>query len=179
MRLLAAALAISVTGCSFVFVDGPPREHAKMPAFDCSTSRAVPILDGTFALLQTINFIYTAAISDRTWNEDIYKMNAPFSRHEGLAIYGVLAAVSGLSAYYGFSRVERCRDAKEALIVRTSNSMNQPNTPGWPPPAPPVPPVQPPAQTPPPPVTPPPPDATAPTPAPTPDPPPPPADPTP
>lgn len=140
MRLLAAALAISVTGCSFVFVDGPPREHAKLPSFDCSTSRAVPILDSLFGALQLANFVYTATRTQQDW-DDIYKGSAPFSRHEGLAIYGVLAAVAGLSAYYGFSRVEQCREAKEELLVRTSNQATP--TPGWPPPAPPVPPMQP------------------------------------
>jgi hypothetical protein len=142
MRLLAAALAISVTGCSFVFVDGPPREHAKMPTFDCSTSTVVPILDSLFGGLELANFIYTATRTQQDWN-DIYKGQEPFSRHEGLAIYGALTAVSGLAAWYGFSRVSQCREAKQELMARMSNPETPTPAPGWPPPAPPVPPMQP------------------------------------
>ena len=45
MRQYAVGLGFVLAGCSFVFVSGPPANHREVPAFECSTSRVVPILD--------------------------------------------------------------------------------------------------------------------------------------
>ena len=141
MRLLAAALAISVTGCSFVFVDGPPKRHAQMTTFDCSTSRAVPVLDSLFTALQLVNLGIAVKDTNQDWN-DIYKNSPPFSRKTGGIVYAVLAAVGAGGAYYGFSRTTACRDAKADLATRQMNRP-PPAAPGWPPPVEPTPPAPP------------------------------------
>ena len=46
---LPLALILATTGCSFVFVNGPPRGHEEMAEFTCTESRAVPILDAVGA----------------------------------------------------------------------------------------------------------------------------------
>lgn len=140
MRLLAGVLAVSLVvpsaGCSFVFVDGPPKHHRELPAFDCSTSRVVPVLDTAFAGFELVNFALAAAMSDQDWT-DVYKKSAPFSRHTGMAVYAVLAAAAGAGAYVGWTRVGACRDAKQELAERTR--LHPPAPGSWLPPAPPAP----------------------------------------
>ncbi len=150
MRLTATALAISITGCSFVFVDGPPKNHSQRPSFDCSSSHAVPVLDAVFAALEIANFALAAYDTDQDWN-DTYKNQAPFSRKTGLAIYGVLAALGASGSYYGFDRTTACREAKAELAARQARQP-APVVPGWPPPplAPVAPVAPPPPETPPP-----------------------------
>ncbi|HET9988356.1 MAG TPA: hypothetical protein VFQ65_07545 [Kofleriaceae bacterium] len=69
MRTIALTLAVSVTGCSFAFVSGPPAQYRQMPAFECTESRIVPALDTVWTVLQTGNFILTASRSEAQWND--------------------------------------------------------------------------------------------------------------
>ena len=38
----------STTGCSFLFVHGPPPDHERLPYFDCSSSNVLPVLDALY-----------------------------------------------------------------------------------------------------------------------------------
>jgi hypothetical protein len=42
------------SGCSFLFVKGPPAHHAQLQSFDCSESNALPVLDVIWAGLNGI-----------------------------------------------------------------------------------------------------------------------------
>ena len=131
MRWLALWCSVSV-GCSFVFVEAPPPQHQKMPVFDCTDSRVVPILDTLWTALQTGNLVLAATVSDQKW-EDQFKGDPPFSRHAAIGVYAVFAALGAAGMVHGFTTVEKCRDAKTELILRV---MPQPGS--WPPPPAPV-----------------------------------------
>lgn len=135
MRAIALTLAISVTGCSFAFVSGPPSNHRELPAFDCSESRVVPILDTIWTGLQALNLITAAVSSDKTWN-DTFNGNPPLSRQSAIPLYAVLAGLGAAGMYYGYSRTGACRDAKAEAAGRAAQPMPNGAAPGtWPPPA--------------------------------------------
>ena len=48
MRRIVLALAL-LSGCSFVFVSGPPAHHEQLPYVSCTESRVAPVLDTIFA----------------------------------------------------------------------------------------------------------------------------------
>lgn len=134
MRTIALTLAVSVTGCSFAFVSGPPAQYRQMPAFECTESRLVPVLDTVWTVLQTGNLILSATRSDQQWN-DQFNGNPPFSRSASIPIYAVLAALGGAGMYFGYSRTSECRDAKAESLSRSMQPI-APTTRGtWPPPA--------------------------------------------
>jgi hypothetical protein len=103
--LAAAAIALTaVSGCSLVFVDAPPRDHASRHFFDCTTSMLAPGLDATMAGIMALGVV--GAMSDG-------------SHDSASAVDGALVAAGALaSATYGYLRVSRCRDAKEKLSER-------------------------------------------------------------
>ena len=78
MRRIVLALAL-LSGCSFVFVSGPPPQHEQLPYFSCSESRVFPILDTIFAVLEGANFIFAASVSDERW-ADNYNGDPPIAR---------------------------------------------------------------------------------------------------
>jgi len=134
MRAIALTLAISVTGCSFAFVSGPPANHRQMPAFNCTESRVVPVLDTIWTVLQTSNLILAAASSDQKWS-DLYNGNPPISRGAAIPLYAVFAALGAAGMYYGYTRTSECRDAKEEAAGRATQPLPNGAAPGtWPPP---------------------------------------------
>jgi hypothetical protein len=113
-------------GCSFIFSEGPPANHQRLPYFDCSTSYAPPVIDTVWAGLQGLNALGAAATSEQEWNADISR-----GAVIGVALFWV--ALSGSSAIYGYNKVGNCRQAKNELMLRLSR---QPGAgyPAWPPP---------------------------------------------
>jgi hypothetical protein len=105
LRLLMLAFAWSLGGCSFAFVHGPPANHRNMAFFDCSSSNALPVIDG----------LLTAAALGETL--DATSINTT-SKAE-LAIYAGEAALFAASAIYGFKKTSDCRDAQAAMLART------------------------------------------------------------
>ena len=145
MRAIALTLAISVTGCSFAFVSGPPSNHAQLPAFSCSERRVVPVLDTIWTGLQTLNFVAAVASSDQKWS-DLYNGNPPISRGAAIPLYAVLAGLGAAGMYYGYTRTSECREAKAEAAGRAMQPMPNGAGPGtWPPPAAPAPVAPPPA----------------------------------
>jgi len=101
----AAAIALTaVSGCSLAFVEGPPKDHASRHFFDCTSSLLAPGLDATMAGIMALGTV--GALSDG-------------SNDKSQVVDGtVLAAAALASATYGYIRVSRCRDAKDALSER-------------------------------------------------------------
>ena len=89
----AVVLAFVATGCSFVFTGNPPPP--------CSTSSVAPVADTAIAVLAAIGIVYFATSDDD---------NATI----GVVVESGITLGFGASAYTGFSRVARCRDAKAA-----------------------------------------------------------------
>jgi hypothetical protein len=96
--LISAVLLQS--GCSFLFVKGPPDNHAEMASFDCSESNALPVLDLIWAGLNGIGAA-SAAGDDQIMNQE---------QIVGVGLAWVV--VSGISAISGFSKVSKCKDAR-------------------------------------------------------------------
>ena len=112
---LLSILALSSGGCSWIFVDGPPADHAELEFFTCTTSKAAPRLDLIFGGLNLIGAVAVAAESDEDYYYDY------FGREFYIGTYLVQAAVLGLSARSGFSRVSACDEALRQRGERNSD----------------------------------------------------------
>jgi hypothetical protein len=88
------------SGCSFLFVNGPPADHAQVASFHCSESNAWPVVDMIWAGLNGLGAVSAAGDDTNPDQDQIVGV--------GLA----WLAVSGISAIYGFSKVSQCNDAK-------------------------------------------------------------------
>lgn len=131
MRTMVLVIGLVLGGCSFVFVSGPPPNHAQLPTFECSSSRVVPALDTAWTVLQTLNLIVAASESDGDWS-NTFGGNPPFSRGTAIPLYAVAALLGAGGMYYGFTKTGDCRRAREEQLAR---AMQQPRPIGtWPPP---------------------------------------------
>jgi hypothetical protein len=102
---LATVVALSGSlGCSLMFVDKPPANHASLRYFDCTSSRLAPVADATLAGLMGL-----AALGSTSDTQQDARTTVEVS---------VLAAGALASAVYGFVNVGHCRDAKEGLSRR-------------------------------------------------------------
>jgi hypothetical protein len=112
--LSAAGLGGVNTGCSFVFVDGPPAEHAKMPYFDCTSTYGLPVADGFIGLSGVLGAGQALGQSKQAYADK----NGGASRNAAAGIDIALAGVLAASAVYGIVQTERCDRAKEDLRAR-------------------------------------------------------------
>jgi hypothetical protein len=149
----ALILAVSLqSGCSYLFIKGPPANHAQMPSFRCSESSAWAVVDAIWAGL---NGVGAAVAAGDDANPD----------QDQIVLVGLgWLVLSGTSAIYGFSKVSECNSAKDLQEQRYYPGVGVPMpvpypvAPGAIPPPPPVtmpPPPQPAAPMPPPPPPPP------------------------
>jgi hypothetical protein len=106
--LAVGAIALtSISGCSLVFVEGPPHDHASRHFFDCTTSMLAPGLDA--ALTGATALAVLGVASDQTHTTgDIVTQSA--------LVVGAMA-----SATYGYLQVSKCRQAKDDLGERLIN----------------------------------------------------------
>jgi len=88
------------SGCSFLFVHGPPANHAELASFECSDSNAWPVVDAIWAGL---NGLGAASAAGDDANPD---------QGQIVAVGVTWLVVSGISAIYGFGKVAACHDAK-------------------------------------------------------------------
>ena len=124
---LACVLALGAAnaGCSFIFVESVPSDHARLAYFDCTSTYGLSVADGFFALSGGI-----AAGSALSQSKQEYAdKNNGASRNAAvggdLAVAGVMAA----SAVYGIVQATRCDHAKEALRARILGSPLHPPPP--------------------------------------------------
>ncbi|HEY0189522.1 MAG TPA: hypothetical protein VGC42_00275 [Kofleriaceae bacterium] len=106
--VMVTALSVQ-SGCSFLFVSGPPADHANMASFDCSESNAVPVLDLLWAGLNGVGAAVSAG--DDT-NPD---------QGRNVAIGLSWLALSGAAAIYGFTQVSHCKAARHDREERYAN----------------------------------------------------------
>jgi hypothetical protein len=112
-RLLLYAVLIGLipataTGCSFLFVNGPPADHDRLPYFTCTQSNAVPALDLIWAGLNGLGAAAALSADEGTYE------------NQGQAVFVGLGwvVISGLSARHGFVRAQECRAATIQLVQR-------------------------------------------------------------
>jgi len=96
------------TGCSVAFVQGPPPAAERRPGFECTTSRAAPIVDLSVSVLSLL--LATGAVSNP---------NSSFGKDPGLRAVtvgsGILVAGGTLmSAVLGLDRISDCELAQAA-----------------------------------------------------------------
>lgn len=115
-------------GCSFLFVKGPPAEHAQMSSFDCSESMAWPMIDATWAALAALNGIgvITAILDTTTKTPDQTRV---------IVVGASWLLLSGISAIDGFGKVRECNAARRQWAERYSRG-NVPASPVSPRPGP-------------------------------------------
>jgi hypothetical protein len=106
VAVVAVALVANVSGCSALFVDGPPPNHAKLRYFDCDSSRLAPVVDGSIAGIMGLAVL---GASDSGIGE---QETGPFVMT--IAIAGAALA----SSVYGWSKTSACQEAKTALSAR-------------------------------------------------------------
>jgi hypothetical protein len=119
----AVAVATS-SGCSFLFVEAPPRDHASRRYFDCTSSYLAPGVDSALGGLLAIGVL--GSMSDTNTESQAIV--------EGTIVAGAALA----SATYGFLRASHCREAKQALaerVLEPPQLMAPPPPPPFPPPA--------------------------------------------
>jgi hypothetical protein len=130
MSAVALLTSVSVCGCSFIFTDGPPPNHERLPAFSCSTSYAPPVLDTVWAGLNGFGMATAAGKSDEEWKASGNK----YDRSTVIGVGLLWLVVSGASAIYGYQKVASCTDAREKLAQRQSRTPRAwPRYPAYPP----------------------------------------------
>jgi hypothetical protein len=120
LRLLAVSSLVGLSGCSLMFVDGPPSAHASMQSFSCDESRVWPVIDGGFAALSAISML-----TAETKVDTIYSLfgfggydTSTSHKSEQIAAGALGLVVHGTSAVIGFRRVQQCRRAYAELRER-------------------------------------------------------------
>ena len=93
-----------------MFVDGPPKKHAQMPYFQCSSSKAWPVIDTVLAASLAIGA--GGALAEQGSSQDT----------TGAVIVAAEAAAFALSALGGFQKVEACQEAVGQLIARAGSA---------------------------------------------------------
>jgi hypothetical protein len=109
---LCAAFVLALSGgCSYLFVDAPPERHRQLPYFECTKSRAWPVVDTVIAATYGIE---TAA----------FIVGASASKAERGPLAGAAAAAAATavlftaSAFSGYGKVSECREATDELQLR-------------------------------------------------------------
>jgi len=98
--LLAVSLVATTSGCSLLFVNGPPPEGISA-ARGCTTSNVAPVLDMGAAALWGIATVAGEVVDgDETATR---------------ATAGVITAIYGTSGIVGFGKTSRCREAIREL----------------------------------------------------------------
>lgn len=110
--LLAPVLVLGLSGCGFLFVDGPPDDYMNMNYVQCTESDVGPVLDAVWAGLNAAGAILIAA------DPDAYEDDWDVSSGAGIASGAAWTILSGSSALVGFNKVSRCRTAKRELADR-------------------------------------------------------------
>lgn len=112
--LSAAGLGAVNASCSFVFIDGPPTEHAKMSYFDCTSTYGLPVADGLFALTGALAAGEALGQSKQAYADKNNGASRNAAAGADIAFAGLWAA----SAVYGIVQTARCDRAKEDLKAR-------------------------------------------------------------
>jgi hypothetical protein len=96
-------LVLTVSGCSFALVRGPPAGYESMEYFACTEGREWPTADLLYAGatgLLGITVILAGRSDNSAWDPE-----------DGLGLI-VISGLSGIAAKKGFEKVSACRQAK-------------------------------------------------------------------
>ncbi len=117
-RKVVGAALVSVVlvlgGCSLLFVQGPPGNHASLPTVDCSYRNTAPVVDTVLAGLAVLDLAIAAGSTEQQWED----LNLGQKQSTVLTLALVRLALYGGSAIYGYSKTSSCRQAREAAQRR-------------------------------------------------------------
>jgi hypothetical protein len=113
---IATFLSLWLSGCSWIFVDGPPANHRELSNFDCTKSRVAPIVDTVFAVTNGLSALAVLGADERDY---------PNKNGAALLGFGVMALWIA-SASSGYGNTSDCRLAMNELDVRLENRSRQP-----------------------------------------------------
>lgn len=125
--VLLGCSSFALSGCSWIFVQGPPADYAESPRVSCTSGQAAPVIDTVVAAFQVVRTGY--AISQ---DESDYR-DFPISRGADIGFGVGLTALFTASAIYGFSATSACRTAEQT--VQTAPVLQTPTGPSTVPPA--------------------------------------------
>ena len=104
---LIGVISLCASGCSFLFVKGPPAGHEQMRVVSCTDSKTLPLLDAIQAGLGAATAIF--ALADA---------GASNTRGSDILSGAGSAVVWGIAASKGYEKVRECRAAKELWALR-------------------------------------------------------------
>lgn len=122
-------MALLFAGCSLGFVAGPPPEHAALPSFSCTDSRVAPVLDTVLGGLAGLAVVSAAGSTDAMWEMNNNQLG---SRTDAIVMFAPLLALEAASAYYGYTRVHACSEARQQALARVQTRIPG-MQPIWPP----------------------------------------------
>ena len=103
---MLALWATLSSGCSFLFVDGPPPKQQR-GYLRCTESMAWPAVDGVITGLQVVRTLYAMSLSDADYE------GSGLSRSGDIGFGIALTALFLTSSIVGAGRVNECRGAVE------------------------------------------------------------------
>jgi hypothetical protein len=110
LALCASAAMATTSGCSLLFVDGPPDNAKKLRSFNCTTSNSLPTTDvviGSIAVLDAIGIATESSTYSTSGSTVAPAIGA-----------AAVAAAFATSAAVGYGRTSACRDATAELMTR-------------------------------------------------------------
>jgi hypothetical protein len=114
LRRVASALLLStvLSGCSFLFVDGPPSSHKQLPYFECTSGKGWPTVDLVWGGLSGAEALGVLSATSNS------SSSASSAGKTTAAILAGEAVLFIASAVYGYEKASDCREAKDALMNR-------------------------------------------------------------
>ncbi len=100
--------SLSGSGCSFVFVEGPPPPERRVGLVRCTTSSVAPVIDLVLVAMQAFRFFQAA-----TGDEVEYQNDMGISREIGIWSSLAFGTLYTSSAIWGFNTVSHCREVKD------------------------------------------------------------------
>lgn len=101
--LLVCLLALGGGGCSFIFVEPPPKQPVPVQNLDCTTNYVAPIAD---TVLAAVGGLFTMAITSLCID------TCPENQNLKRAVIALPLFVLPVgSAIYGYAKVGGCRNA--------------------------------------------------------------------
>jgi hypothetical protein len=96
---------VATSGCSLLFVDGPPPERARQQSIKCTDSNFWPVVDVLWAGFQVGRTAFAVS------RDDSYYKDNPLSRESDIALGIAFLGLHTVSSVVGFRAVSQCNEA--------------------------------------------------------------------
>jgi hypothetical protein len=145
---LTVAAVIAGSGCSFLFSEGAPQNHAALESFTCGDSYVPPLLDTVASGLLAVEAVATAATKSSTiaTKAPIDQSSERHTLNVAIAVQTAFSTIAAAGAIYGYHAVRDCREARDVRLALVNRARLLPPPygvppigeppPVWPPPAP-------------------------------------------